>query len=132
MSTQQIEILDQEKTIWSNKYRYAGTLDLLVKLNGEVAVLDVKTGKDIYPESFIQCSAYAKAIENYNVTRVGVLLLQPDGYKFETKTNIDFLFSGFLSAKRLYEVVNSDKLIKYGYYNNQIGEQKNENQTKLL
>ena len=40
---------------------YAGTLDLLVKIDGETAVIDIKTGRNVWPEAVLQINAYAYA-----------------------------------------------------------------------
>jgi hypothetical protein len=34
-----------------------GTMDLLAEVNGEVTLVDFKTGKAIYPEAFLQSVA---------------------------------------------------------------------------
>lgn len=66
-----------EQKLWSDVHNCAGTLDLLAKLNGPVtakdyftdepvtiecdntlAVIDWKSGKAVYPESFLQNAAY--------------------------------------------------------------------------
>jgi hypothetical protein len=51
-----------EKTVFSYTYQYAGTMDLLAEVNGEVAVVDWKTGKAIYPEALLQNAAYRHAV----------------------------------------------------------------------
>lgn len=83
-----IEVLENERTVFSDKYNYAGTLDLLVKSKktGQTSIIDIKTGKDIYPEAYLQLSAYKQALaENgTGVNNICVLLLKEDGtYKFE-------------------------------------------------
>lgn len=54
--------LAMEQTVWSRTHSYAGTLDLLGEVNGELAVCDFKTSKAVYPESFLQVAAYAHAL----------------------------------------------------------------------
>lgn len=54
-----------EQTVWSNKYQYAGTMDLLAKIDTEETikvVVDWKTGKAIYPEALLQNVAYIRAL----------------------------------------------------------------------
>lgn len=58
--------LQIEQVVWSQKYGYAGTLDLLCELDlptGDrgVVVMDNKSGKAIYPESSLQIAAYVAA-----------------------------------------------------------------------
>lgn len=51
-----------EQPVWSNVYRYAGTMDLLAEINGEITLLDWKTGKAIYDEAYLQNVAYRQAL----------------------------------------------------------------------
>ena len=57
-----LEPIASEQTVWSKTHRYAGTLDLLARVNGEEAVLDWKTGKAVYSEAHLQNAAYRHAI----------------------------------------------------------------------
>jgi hypothetical protein len=105
-----IEILEHERTVVSKQYEYAGTLDLLVKnkQSNRTFIIDVKTGKDIYPESFLQLSAYKQALkeDGTEVDDIAVLLLKEDGkYKFgQGEECLDV----FLAAKKLFEWKNPD------------------------
>ena len=56
-----------EKTVVSHVFGYAGTMDLLAEVNGELAVVDWKTGKAIYPEAFLQNAAYRMATLEMNL-----------------------------------------------------------------
>lgn len=116
-----IEILEQEKSFVSKKYGIAGTLDMYAKIGNKKFIVDVKTGKDIYPESGLQMSAYkAMALENgYEVDEIATLLLEtgkdnkPTGkYKFQT---MEYSMDTFLACKKVYEYINKEKLIKVGY-----------------
>lgn len=55
-----------EQVVWSSAHGYAGTLDLLatITLHGVPcpAVLDWKSGKNIYPEALLQNAAYVAAL----------------------------------------------------------------------
>lgn len=107
----QAEIQTQEKTVVSEVHRYAGTLDMLVTINGRKVIVDVKTGKDIYPEAFLQLSAYKEAL-NIDAD-IAVLLLGETGkYKFEYG---EYDIESFLAAKKLYENINKEDLKKVGY-----------------
>jgi len=108
-------IIEQEKSVFSETHKYAGTLDLLVEINGANMIIDVKTGKDIYREAMIQASAYKQAINEMGtkVDRAAILLLREDGtYKFE---EADELFDTFLACKTLWEGLNGPMLKKLGY-----------------
>lgn len=51
-----------ETRIVSKKHHYAGTIDCLAELNGQLGVLDLKTSYAIYRDFGIQTSAYAEAL----------------------------------------------------------------------
>jgi hypothetical protein len=42
-------------------YLYAGTMDMLAEINGEMSIIDIKTGKSVWPEACLQINAYAHA-----------------------------------------------------------------------
>ena len=111
-----ITLLENEKTVVSEKYKFAGTTDLVVKKNNEETwVCDIKTGKDIYLEAHLQLSAYKAALEENGVKidRMGVILLKDTGnYKFE---EVDECFDAFLATKKLWEFLNKEDCIKVGY-----------------
>ena len=60
-------ILDVELRVYHSKYRYAGTLDRLAKVNGRVAVIEIKTG-GLVPEYAWQTAAYQEAHNDGLVT----------------------------------------------------------------
>jgi len=51
-----------ENTVWHTGLRYAGTLDLVAEVDGDLAVVDFKTGKGIYAEAHLQNAAYQTAL----------------------------------------------------------------------
>ncbi len=118
-----------EQTVWSEEHGYAGTMDLLAELNGDVtatdylsgehvthsfretlAVIDWKSGKRIYQESFLQNAAYRHAIREmgHGDPKVGLIVRLP---KVATDPTFDVMwcpdetesFDNFLHAKRLWE-----------------------------
>lgn len=56
-----VKFLSSERRIFSKKYNYAGTLDAEAKIDGKLYVVDFKTSNAIYPEYFLQTSAYQQA-----------------------------------------------------------------------
>jgi hypothetical protein len=52
-----------EATVFSRRYGYAGTLDAIAGLASRpgLVLLDVKTGRGVYPEAALQLAAYAHA-----------------------------------------------------------------------
>lgn len=64
------EILNVEEVVYSQKYKYAGTYDCMLKIDGRVYLCDLKTTNaskkapnGVYAENFIQLGAYALAHE---------------------------------------------------------------------
>lgn len=56
-----VKFLASEQKIYSRKYKYAGTLDAEAMVNGKRAIVDFKTGSRLYPEYFLQSTAYLYA-----------------------------------------------------------------------
>ena len=112
----QAELLEHERTVVSKQHGFAGTLDLLAKLGDKIFVIDIKTGKDIYPEAFLQLSAYQYALaEEGTVTDgTGVCLLMENGsYKFaEGRQEL----KPFLAAKALWEWKNKEQMEIFKVY----------------
>ncbi len=118
------EIVEHERTVVSKEHGYAGTLDLLIKLNGNELplVADVKTGKGIYDEAWLQLSAYRQALAEQGVKTAGiaVVLLQDNGsYKFEHQAEDHF--PQFLACKTLWEWQNREDLAKLAKYSRSNG-----------
>lgn len=111
------DIVEHERTVISDDYGYAGTLDLLVKINGQKlpTLIDIKTGKNLYKEVHFQLSAYECALnENGQKTEgTGALLLNEDGtYKYEVGKD---KLKGFVAALELWKEYNSELLEKVNY-----------------
>jgi len=59
-----LEVEAAETKVYSRAHGYAGTADIFGRLRAiddRMAVLDVKTGKSIWPEAAVQVAAYAKS-----------------------------------------------------------------------
>ncbi|MEK7180113.1 MAG: hypothetical protein AAB706_01445 [Patescibacteria group bacterium] len=102
-----------EYTVFSNKYGYAGTVDYICEIEGEVWIVDFKTGQYIWPEYELQISAYKQTIanaenhiQNLDVSGIKLAVLQlgyrrnKNMYKF---TEIDDKFKLFLAARQIWE-----------------------------
>ena len=71
------EWVDAERKVYCDKYKYAGTVDAVAKINGRVCVIDFKTSKKIYKPYHLQISAYAQAIRRIDGLRqwpLGIIL----------------------------------------------------------
>ena len=104
-----VEILDQEKTVFSLVHKTAGTLDLRVKLgkSKRKMIIDSKTSEKgvWYPETQLQLSAYWDMLEE-EADGIAVLVLDPKG-NFNYK-EFDQNVEAFLAAKTLFLWKNPD------------------------
>jgi genome maintenance exonuclease 1 len=72
-----------ETRIVSKKHHYAGTLDCLAELNGQLGVLDIKTSQAIYRDYGIQTSAYIEALrENPSMPSLKRWILRLDQVRY--------------------------------------------------
>ena len=101
------------RTIWSDKYEFAGTLDDLMTFHdkkGKVYLVDFKTGKDIYPESGLQLVAYKQGVEELRIAKIdatAILLLKEDGdFALEEMSGS---LEAFIAARRLWIWANQEK-----------------------
>lgn len=104
-----LEPLFVETTVYSVTHRYAGTMDLLARVNGVVTLVDWKSGKSIYPEAFLQSAAYQMAAREMGlpapqdglIVRLPKTLADP---AFETAAvpAAETLFPTFLAARDVW------------------------------
>jgi len=113
-----VEPLEHERTVKSEKYGYAGTLDLLAMVNGKKALIDVKTNKDanIYKEVQLQLSAYEQGLrEEGEFVDVAYALSLGDRGNYNFKS-FQMDLDAFLHAKGLWEWANEAKCKKVNYF----------------
>jgi len=83
------EWVDAERKVYCDKYKYAGTVDAVAKINDRVCVIDFKTSKKVYKPYHLQVTAYAQAIKRMDGLRrwpLGIILrLDKETGKFEHK-----------------------------------------------
>lgn len=105
------EVILSEENIFSKKFQYQGTPDLIAKLKGikSLAVIDFKTGNNIYRDTDYQLSAYKEAVMEDKGIKVKdriILHLPREGEKNQAITldpnNHLADFNGFLYARSLY------------------------------
>lgn len=61
MDDVQPEVEAAEFKCYSRTHGFAGTCDMLLRIDGELAVVDLKTSRSIWPEACLQVSAYARS-----------------------------------------------------------------------
>lgn len=77
------KIVAAEQTVWSQEYKYAGTLDAIIELaDGRTMLVDYKTNKSVYPlDMAMQLSFYWVALAEKGRTPDGMAIvhLRVDG-----------------------------------------------------
>lgn len=85
------EVEDTEERVYSEKYGFAGTLDLSGKLRGKPALIDVKTTSKLMVTVGPQTAAYEKAKNEQDGTRKKfqryALMLHEDSFRLEPLTS---------------------------------------------
>jgi hypothetical protein len=99
------KILKSEERVASLEYKYAGTFDWLIDIEGQRGIVDLKTGKRPYPDSqWPQLAAYEQAHVECGADPTNfqaILHLGADGqYEFQESTDT---FDDFLVLLRHYE-----------------------------
>lgn len=100
-----------EVTVYNREYGYAGTLDTLVRLDGQLYLVDFKTGKGVYGEVALQLAAYRHAefmglpdgteAPMPEVDGCAVLHLRPKGYELIPVRAGQAEFRAFLYAQQI-------------------------------
>jgi hypothetical protein len=99
--------------VCSTRYEYGGTADAFVEIDGEIWLLDYKTGSGVYPDAALQLAGLARAQfigrpgdpRQYPVppaTRFGILHIRPEGARLYPVTVDRETVAAFLDARRLY------------------------------
>lgn len=106
-----VNALATEARIANRRHWYAGTFDLLAEIRGTVWMLDVKTSKNVYPETALQCAAYSAAelciwqgsmVGFPRVDRIGVVHVTESGTSLYDLGLIGPALDEFLSCLNTY------------------------------
>ena len=106
-NTQEYEVVELEKKIFSKKYNYAGTLDLVLKdKKGNLVLADIKTSNSISFDYALQLNAYRQAYEEETNNKIskGLIIRLP-----KTTGNIEIrelplnkqMFDAFIGARNI-------------------------------
>ena len=110
------EVIEVEKRYYHPAWFYAGTIDRLVRLKGQLGILDIKSGIAI-PATDLQIGGYGELYRHWHaVTPKGfVLYLQKDGnYKLKEIKEVPTQANTFLSALSVWHWKQKNN-IKEGY-----------------
>ena len=107
------EVISSETTVYSNIYKFAGTIDSVIKIGDKFITIDYKTSKNLWAEYDIQLSAYEKARIEMKLPASNELWIvqlgntTKKGYTIhEVKDWQEKFVQGFLPTKTLWEQTN--------------------------
>ena len=131
--THKPELISAEDFVWSDEHKYAGTADLVVKMDGEIWLLDIKTSNSIHKSYDLQLASYAKALEEskgIKIQRTGIIWLkahtrsaskkkgvyQGKGWQVKVIDEIEENFDLFKLIYKLYNLENPNTEPIYNSY----------------
>ena len=104
--------VESECTLWNRQYGYAGTADIIAEIDGHITLVDIKTGRGLYPEHGLQVSALSHCefliaddgAESLppEVTRHALLHLRPRSWKLVPVFEAEDCFTTFLAARKIW------------------------------
>lgn len=105
-----LEPIHIEQVVWSSAHGYAGTIDLLARVNGRLTLLDWKTSKSIHSEAFLQNVAYQVAVAElgHGVPEAGLIVRLPKqeqdpAFEVATVPPVAELFPVFQAVHRVWQ-----------------------------
>ena len=115
------ELISAEEFVWSDEHKFAGTADIVCKMNGETWLLDIKTSNSIHKSYDLQLASYAVALgesKGIEIQRTGVLwlkaqsrgpskqkkIIQGKGWKLLQIDDIEKNFELFKMIYKLYSL----------------------------
>lgn len=112
----EIEMIQSEYQCKSDKYRVAGTCDLVAKINGKLYVADIKTGS-VQAKAFTQMAAYKSMmleaglkIKGLDKAGLAVLNVHRDGGAVKFITHNDY-YKGQMDVNDELEIFHSMRYI---------------------
>jgi hypothetical protein len=107
----QPRFIENEVTLWSREYGYAGTADFIIEVDGRVLLADLKTGKSLHSEIGLQLSALShcdfilretgEECAKPHIDGLFGLHLRPRSWKLVEVKESDACFAAFLAAQRI-------------------------------
>ena len=104
--TMKPEFLASEIAVFNEEYTYAGTGDIIAKIDNDIVVIDIKTGSSIWPESELQVSSYFHSddVRKFKANKLAILQVNYKLNKNKWKyTELEDKFDLFLSARKIWE-----------------------------
>lgn len=114
-----VQFLDNERPIYSRKYKFSGRMDGLAMVDDKLTLPDFKTGNGVYEEAWLQTAAYDKAYEEEMDVeieqRLVIRLGKADGHfysQIQPRSTLKADWEGFLGAKKLHKRLTELKKLK--------------------
>ena len=123
-NTHKPELVVGEYHLFSDQHEYAGTADLIVRLQDKLWLLDIKTSNSLHTAYDLQLAAYATAwneTHNEKIERTGILWLkastrsegkgdaiQGKGWQLKVVDDIEKNFKMFQNIQEIYKLENPD------------------------
>lgn len=100
-----------EYITYSEKHEYAGTIDLVCRVDDELTIIDWKTGNHVGEKEELQMTAYMDTIGCAKALIVHIPATKPNkkGYKIKEVSYEPRMFDLFLSTKKVFDFKNTDK-----------------------
>jgi len=108
-----VEIMETEMRLVSEKYQYGGTFDAVGRVGGTFALIDWKTSKDIYSDYLVQLAGYCLLIEEAGifpkVEEIHILRVSKETAGFDHKyipiESFGPAITYFQQARELYDLI---------------------------
>ena len=98
-----VDTIQTEHTIASLTHKYAGTLDLACRKNGEFWIIDFKTGSGIYHNHELQIAAYKQAYEEMYGVKVDHTAIMRTGSRHKKGFEFKEIKRSFKHFKAVYD-----------------------------
>lgn len=123
-NTYKPELITTEYHLFSDEHEYAGTADFIVRFQGDLWLMDLKTSNSLHTSYDLQLAAYANAwneTHNEKVTHTGILWvkantrgegkkdkIQGKGWELRQISDIETNFKMFKNIQEIYKLENPD------------------------
>lgn len=113
LNSHKVVFQDSELQLVSEEYGYGGTIDIIAYVDGKKTLIDIKTGKNVFPETQYQLSAYKQLYdENHlhsKIQKALILHLPHEGktaydVQLTSLSRLDCLFEGFVCLLKFREI----------------------------
>lgn len=125
------------KPIWvehpliSHKYEYGGTPDIYGHIDGQLGILDIKTGPETYLDQWYQIGGYWGLIhetkrncKTFQLIRIG--RDESEGFDHRVKDSVFYEFNAFLMYLSIYKIQKHIKLGRSGFEKEELAGMKRE------